>query len=178
MNILYISGSPRRGGNTDYLLNMLRAAIGGTMLRLADYDVRACQACRDCRGSGECVLQDDMRRVIIPKLLQSDAVIMGTPVYYNNVSGQMKLFMDRTHCLTGLLRNKIGGAVVVGRKYGAEGAITAIHAFMLKHEMIPANRGVFGMAFDRGEIREDQEAIKATQRLGERVEELGSLLGK
>lgn len=63
------------------------------------------------------------------------------------------------------LRNKIGGAVVVGRRDGAEGVITAIHAFFLKHEMIPANRGVHGRAFAWGEIKEDNEAIETTLRL-------------
>ena len=64
----------------------------------------------------------------------------------------MKAFMDRTWCIKGKLRNKIGGAIVVGRRYGIESAITAINAFFLKHEMTPANRGVCGIAFEEGEL--------------------------
>jgi multimeric flavodoxin WrbA len=84
--------------------------------------------------------------------------------------------MDRTWCIRGKLKNKIGGAIVVGRRYGAESAITAINAFFLKHEMIIANRGVFGIAFDVGEIKQDKQAIKATEELAKRIKELISLV--
>ncbi|MBS3766254.1 flavodoxin family protein, partial [Candidatus Bipolaricaulota bacterium] len=84
-------------------------------------------------------------------------------------------FIDRTWSIKGQLRNKIGGAVVVGRKYGAESAITAINAFFLKHEMVPANRGVHGIAFEEGEIVQDEEALEASKRLGKRIKELAEL---
>lgn len=50
-------------------------------------------------------------------LLESDAIVLGSPVYFNNVSAQMKAFMDRTWCMRGRLKNKIGGALVVGKRY-------------------------------------------------------------
>jgi len=177
MDIVYISGSPRKNSNTDYLLNVLNSIISGTMIKLSDYCIESCQACRDCRGKGECVIRDDMQKLIIPKLLKSNVIVLGIPVYFNNVSSQMKLFMDRTYCLIGLLKNKVGRAIVVGRKYGAESAITAINAFFLKHEIIPANRGVLGIAFNTGEIEQDHEAIEATKSLGNRIIELGKILG-
>jgi len=105
-----------------------------------------------------------------------DAIVLGSPVYFNNVSSYMKTFMDRTWWLRGLLRNKIGGAVVVGRRYGAESALTAMHAFFLKHEMIPANRGVSGIAYKRGEIEQDHCSLEDARKLGERILELCSLL--
>ncbi len=118
-----------------------------------------------------------MREAITPMLMGSDALVLGTPVYFNNVSAQLKAFMDRTWPLRGKLRNKIGGAVVVGRRYGLEGAVTAINAFFLKHEMIPANRGVYGIAFKQKEITQDREAIEAASNLGERILELGRIIG-
>ena len=84
--------------------------------------------------------------------------------------------MDRTYSLIGLLKNKVGGAIVVGRKYGSESAITAMNAFFLKHEIIPANRGVSGIAFNTGEIEQDYEAAEATKSLGKRIIELGKIL--
>ena len=112
----------------------------------------------------------------MPMLFAADAVVLGSPVYFNNVSAQLKAFIDRSWSIRGKLKNKIGGAVVVGRRYGAESAITAIHAFFLKHEMIPANRGVSGIAFDRGDVEQDLEAVEAAKRLGERIKELGDIL--
>ncbi len=176
MKILYISGSPRKSSNTDYLLNVLHSKIKGEMIKLSDYRIDSCHACMDCRGKGECVIKDDMQEIIIPKLLESKVIVLGSPIYFNNVSSQMKAFIDRTHCLMGLLKNKIGGAIVVGRRFGAESAITAINAFFLKHEIIPSNRGVVGIAFNAGEIEKDVEAIKDTKKLGDRILNLEKIL--
>ena len=115
-----------------------------------------------------------MKTVLTPKLLDADAIVIGTPVYFNNVTAQLKAFIDRTWALRGKLRNKIGGAVVVGRRYGAEGAITAVNSFFLKHEMLIANRGVSGMAFDPEAIKDDAESVGAVKRLGARILELGN----
>ena len=172
LKILYISGSPRKKSNTDHLLRIAQSVTGGEFIKLVDYRIEPCTSCRTCLEIDSCVIQDDMTKIIIPKLLQSDAIVVGSPVYFNNVSAQTKAFIDRTWCVRGRLRNKIGGAVVVGRRYGAESAITAINAFFLKHEMIPANRGVFGIGFDEGDVAEDEEAINAAKRLGERILEL------
>jgi multimeric flavodoxin WrbA len=177
MKIVYISGSPRKNSNTDYLLDMLKSQIGGNIIKLSDYHIESCRACMDCRGKGECVTNDDIQKMIIPELLESDVVVLGSPVYFNNVSSQMKAFMDRTHCLIGLLHNKIGGSIVVGRKYGAESAITAINAFFLKHDMIPANRGVLGFAFELGEMEKDVGAIEDTKKLGARIIDLTKIVG-
>lgn len=177
MNLVYISGSPRRKSNTDYVLNLCLAITRGEFIKLSEYKIEPCKACQDCRGAGKCLIDDDMQKIIIPKLLKSDGIVLGSPVYFNNVSAQMKTFMDRTYCLMGLLKNKIGGAIVVGRRYGAESAITTINAFFLKHAVIPANRGISGIAFKPGEILNDEETIDAAKKLGNRVLELRKMLG-
>jgi multimeric flavodoxin WrbA len=177
MNILYISGSPRKKSNTDGLLREALAVTGGEFIKLTDYLVEPCQSCWSCVKSENCAIDDDMTRKLIPMLLKVDAMVLGTPVYFNNVSAQLKAFMDRNWCIKGKLRNKIGGAVVVGRRDGAEGAITAIHALFLKHEMIPANRGVHGRAYAAGEIVHDPESLDSAGKLGKRLMELGAILG-
>ena len=177
MRIVYVSGSPRKNSNTDYLLKSVLSVTGGRFVKLSDYRIEPCNSCRRCQKLGKCVIDDDMSNVILPMLLKADAIVLGSPVYFNNVSAQTKAFMDRTWCVRGQLRNKIGGAVVVGRRYGIESAITAINSFFLKHEMIPANRGVCGIAFEEGEIIKDREAIEAAKKLGERIKELGKMKG-
>jgi multimeric flavodoxin WrbA len=122
------------------------------------------------------MIDDDMTKVLIPILLKADVIVLGSPVYFNNVSAQLKAFMDRTWCLRGKLKNKIGGAIVVGRRDGIESAIVAINSFFLKHEMIPANRGVYGLAFKEEEIKEDKEAIELIKSLGDRIKELVGIL--
>ena len=176
MNVLCISGSPRDGSNTDVLLSRIAAGTGGELIKLTDYDVRPCTSCWACVKNDTCCIDDDMSRLIIPRLRGADAIALGTPVYFNNVSAQLKAFIDRTWPLRGDLRNKIGGCVVVGRRYGAEGAVAAINAFFLKHEMIVADRGVAGIAYGRNEVCDDLESIEAADRLAERILELGRAL--
>ncbi len=172
MDKIYISGSPREESNTDHLLKKTQEITEGEFLKLVDYDIKPCDSCWSCREKENCVIDDDMTEMIIPKLLEADVVILGSPVYFNNVSSQLKTFIDRTWSIRGKLRNKIGGTIVVGRKYGHESAITAINSFFLKHEMIVANRGVSGIAFEKGTITEDEEALEAAKRLGSRIMEL------
>ncbi|MDD4096771.1 MAG: flavodoxin family protein [Oscillospiraceae bacterium] len=113
-----------------------------------------------------------MTKTMTPLILSCDGIVLGSPVYFNNVSAQLKNFIDRTWCIKKDLKDKIGGAVVVGRRYGAESAITAMDSFFLKHEMIVANRGVSGIAFEEKEILKDDEAVRAVKALGKRINEL------
>jgi len=176
MEVLYLSGSPRKKSNTDYLLMQMLSQTAGEFVKITDYRIEPCHSCWKCLKLGRCVIEDDMSNELMPRLLKADAIILGSPVYFNNVSAQLKAFIDRTWCLKGKLRNKIGGAVVVGRNDGAEGAITAIHAFFLKHDMIPANRGVHGYAYAKQEIEDDPEAMESAKKLAARILELGKIM--
>ena len=176
MNVLYICGSPRRNGNTERLLAIMREVLPGELLRVMDHRIEPCRSCWACVQRGRCVLDDDFTGIIWPKMSACDAFVIGCPVYFNNVPSQTKALIDRTWAYRGELCNTIAGAVVVGRRYGAEGAIAALHAFFLKHEMIPANRGVCGEAFEAGEIEDDEEGLAAAVRLAERIRALGTLL--
>ena len=176
MNVLYVSGSPRKKSNTDYLLKLMLSITGGQFVKLSDYQIEPCKSCWACLKLDQCTVDDEMSCMLIPMLLTADAIVLGSSVYFNNVSAQLKTFIDRSWSIRGKLKNKIGGAVVVGRRYGAESAITAINAFFLKHEMIPANRGVCGIAFNPGDVQQDLEAVEAAKRLSERIIELGKIL--
>ncbi len=154
----------------------MQPITGGQLVKLTDYQIEPCESCWACQRLDDCTVDDGMTQVLTRMLFAADAIVLGSPVYFNNVSAQLKAFIDRSWSIRGKLRNKIGGAVVVGRRYGAESAITAINAFLLKHEMIPANRGVSGIAFNAGDIQQDLEAIEAARRLAERINELGDIL--
>ena len=172
INIVYVSGSPRRRSNTDHLLKCILGDTGGTFIKLSDYAIEPCRSCWTCRKTGSCVVNDDMSTVLVPKILEADAIVVGTPVFFNNVSAQLKAFIDRTWSIRGRLKDKVGAAVVVGRRYGAEGAIAAIHSFFLKHQMIVANRGISGTAFEAGQIEDDVESMEAARKLGPRILDL------
>ncbi len=176
MDIVYISGSPRKNSNTDILLKLSLTITGGVFIKLTDYNIKPCNSCWACQKLGKCIIEDDMTKKVLPLLLDSDGIVIGSPVFFNNVSAQTKALIDRTWCIKEDLRNKIAGTIVVGRKYGAESAITAINSFFLKHEMLISNRGVCGIAYEQEEILRDTEAVNAAKYLGERIKELGNII--
>ena len=99
MKVLGIDGSPRKDGNTEKLLRKVLAGAleaGGAVeiLKLADLDLGYCKGCGACRANGECVIPDDMDRIVL-SIQQSDVIVLASPVYAWQVTGQTKVFMDR-----------------------------------------------------------------------------------
>jgi len=176
-----VSGSPRRESNTDMLLNHLLSKLGSygvscTKLRLRNYKISPCYSCRKCLELGSCCIKDDMTECIIPHLLQAHIMIIASPVHFDNVSALTKVFMDRTWCLRGKLKNKVLGCIVVGRGYGLDSALVAIHNWGLKHKMIIGDRGVAGVGFDYGDVSNDARAFKDADKHAERLVELAKLI--
>lgn len=100
MKALTIVASPRRGGNTDTVLRCMEEVIVSRGCRvnkiyLNEINMRGCQGCMSCKKvTDRCVLEDGMTPVY-DLIQESDTVLMGTPVYLWDVSGQFKLFVDR-----------------------------------------------------------------------------------
>jgi len=99
-NILIISSSPRKNGNSDILCDeFMRGAITAghhvEKIRLADQHINYCTGCCACMGGrGRCVQRDDMNG-ILEKILAADVLVLASPVYFRSFNGQMKTFMDR-----------------------------------------------------------------------------------
>jgi multimeric flavodoxin WrbA len=106
MKILAVAGSPRRGGNSDTLLEQAidGAQSAGATVELAilsQLDVHPCTGCESCFADGRCVVGDDYQD-LYDKVLEADAVMLASPVYFTNVSGWTKAFIDRFQCLWAL----------------------------------------------------------------------------
>jgi multimeric flavodoxin WrbA len=103
MNIVCLLGSPRKNGNSatvaEKLLSHARELGAETeTIYLNELNYRGCQACYACKnGSEDCVLQDDLTAVL-EKVRDADALVLASPVYYGDVSAQLKAFIDRTFC--------------------------------------------------------------------------------
>ena len=99
-NILILSSSPRRGGNSDTLCDeFMRGAIeSGNQVEkifLRDKNIHPCTGCSVCsRYKKPCPQKDDVAEVI-EKMLAADVIVMGTPVYFYAMSAQMKMMIDR-----------------------------------------------------------------------------------
>ena len=103
MRVLGINGSPRRGGNTDLLLDeVIRgAASRGAEVKtiiLNDLDFIACQHCDACLKKGKCKYQDDMQ-MIYRELEQADRIVLASPIHFMGITAQMKAMIDRCQAL-------------------------------------------------------------------------------
>lgn len=99
MKILGLEGSPRKNGNTEKLVKSILegATENGAetkFYKLTKMNISLCLGCFNCRETGTCVTEDDMQ-LLLEEIQASDAIILGSPVYMWQVSGQTKLFMDR-----------------------------------------------------------------------------------
>lgn len=102
MYILGISGSPRKGGNSDILLDKALEGAGSEgvvteKIILNDLNFRPCQECGGCDATGTCVIKDDMR-VVHEKFEEADRIIIASPIFFGSISAQTKAMIDRFNC--------------------------------------------------------------------------------
>jgi multimeric flavodoxin WrbA len=130
MKVIGISGSPRKG-NTEWMLEKLlkdieKSGVDTELILLRKSTIKGCDGCLSCDIGGEarkgaCRIDDNMQG-IYPKLLEADAWALGTPVYFELLSGLLKNFMDRTCPIW----PKLEGKPVVGIAVAEEGIGKAI----------------------------------------------------
>lgn len=99
-NILIISASPRKGGNSDTLCDeFLRGAKDGgsnaEKIFLRDKRINYCTGCGVCNNTHKCVQNDDMAE-ILDKMVKADVIVLATPVYFYTMDAQLKTLIDRT----------------------------------------------------------------------------------
>jgi len=178
MKILGISGSPRKKGNTQALLKVAMEASkikDMKLIHLVDYKIMPCDGCGNCWETKKCHIDDDLEKVII-ELVNSDAIILGSPAYYGTVSAQMKAFIDRSGELLGArdypLKNKIGGALSVARRWGHLTTWTALLLYLLNMRLV-----LPGAGWGSATAREPKQVVKDKEGIN-RAKELGESMGK
>lgn len=103
MFVLGLLGSPRRGGNSEWLLDAVLEGARSVGARtekviLNDLEMSACQGCNRCLDSGECIVKDDMTPIY--GLLEiADALVISSPIYFSGLTAQTKMMIDRCQCL-------------------------------------------------------------------------------
>jgi multimeric flavodoxin WrbA len=99
MNVLMINASPRKKGITSTLLDEVKRVMNPAYLtdtvRIQDLEIRPCIGCLKCRPDKPCVLPKDDANLLAEKIKEADLLIIGSPVYWGNMPGPLKLFFDR-----------------------------------------------------------------------------------
>ncbi len=175
MKVLGVVCSPRKNGNTEIMMEVALAGASGLgaeteLWTTAGKDLRPCDACKSCvEKGGKCHIDDDMQE-LYPKVLAADGIIFGSPSYFDSVSAQAKIVIDRLYCLYLMfaLVNKVAGVINVASTSGHEGAYTPFRHFIKFAHMFPAEQA-YGFALDKGEVRKDKYAMRASEELGEQI---------
>ena len=174
MRILALVGSPRRGSNTDTLIEetLKGFKVGGhthEKIYLYKYEISACIDCRKCKkGDCVCVVNDGMQQ-IYPKMDEADLIIFGTPNYWYGPTAKMKLLIDRMRPYAA--NEKLKGKKAVVITPAAEGPNACgplIEMFRMSFDYLEMEftGKILAEAYERGEIKGDHEVLKNAYDLG------------
>ena len=182
MNVVAFNGSSRKDGNTDRLLRIVlgelqREGVKTEYVEMAGKRVRGCTACYRCvdRQDGRCVLDDDPVNEWIEKMIVSEGILLGSPVYFADLSASMKALIERAGMVArangDLLRRKVGAAVVAVRRAGAVHTFDSMnHFFLISQMIIPgANYWNVGIGREKGEVEGDVEGRGTMEVLGKNM---------
>jgi multimeric flavodoxin WrbA len=189
MKAIAINGSPRGGGNTEIMLKKvlepLEAAGWSTeYLRIGGQPVRGCMACMKCveKRNGRCIIEGDVVNEYLEIMYAADAIILGSPTYFADVTSELKALIDRAGFVAlangGAFSGKIGAAVVAVRRGGATHVFNTINnMFLISSMVVPGSLyWNLGMGCDKGEVRDDDEAMRNMSHLGQTIAWLGAAM--
>lgn len=135
MKVLAINGSARIEDNTSLLIyavceELKREGIETVTIGLTDCEIAPCKGCFACSGHNNCAFSNDGFTDIFTKMTEADGIILGSPAYSADVSGIMKVFLERAGVVAatnpGILRHKVGVAVAAVRRAGGLTAIDTL----------------------------------------------------
>lgn len=182
MKVVAFNGSPRRKGNTEILISevfkILNAeGIENEMIQLGNKPVHGCTACGKCKEiqNGKCHIKNDHLNYCIEKMVEADGIIIGSPVYFADVTTEVKALIDVAGYVTRannhLLKRKVGAAVIAVRRGGALHTFESINNFFLINQMIVPGSSYWNFAFGRnpGDVLSDEEGMQTIRTLGENM---------
>ncbi len=181
MKAVAINGSPRKGGNTEFMLNtvlegLAQEGIETKLIQVGGTNIHGCRACWACKTlkNGKCVCNDDIFNEIIDEVIDADVIILGTPSYYSDMTPELKAFIDRFGLVAsavGALKHKIGAGVVAQRRGGGVAIQSTLHHMFLMNEMIICGSTYWNIGFGREkeEVAQDAEAISNMKNLAENI---------
>ncbi|MDO9464951.1 MAG: flavodoxin family protein [bacterium] len=185
MKVLGINGSPRRGGNTDILLdNVLKGAQNKgaevEKIVLNDLEFSPCQECENMPNDGFCIIEDNMQ-TIYRKVEEADVIILASPIFFGSLSAQTKMMIDRFQCVWRakyIFKKQVFGKRKIGVFISVEGSKRKDFfdnaRSIVKNFFVTINADYkedlfcFGIG-EKGAILKHPELLKKAFRLGEKL---------
>jgi multimeric flavodoxin WrbA len=182
MRVLAVNGSPREHGNTHLMLKRVCDRLAGAGMEIDEVYLHAkgiapCGACMICvqTKDGQCHGENDAANEVIDRTRRADIILLGSPVYFGSLTGQIKAYMDRVGFVSrqgnNFLRRKIGAAVVPARRAGQLFTFAELNMWFLINGMIVPGSTYWNIGFGRreGEVSEDAEAMATLDELAENI---------
>ncbi|MCC7565890.1 MAG: flavodoxin family protein [Methanomicrobiaceae archaeon] len=170
LKVAALNGSPRKSGNTSILIRHIldeleHEGIETELVQVGGRMIRGCTDCRSCFENQDrrCVFDDDIVNGCIGKMCDADGIILGSPVYFLDVTSEMKALIDRAGVVArangGLFRRKVATAAAAVRRSGANHTVDTLLHFMLYSGMAVPGVQVIGIGRDIGDVWKDEEGI-------------------
>jgi multimeric flavodoxin WrbA len=182
MKVVAFNGSSRKDSNTAILVKtvldeLAKEGIESEFIQLAGESLRGCVACRKCfeRKDRRCAVDADNLNEYLAKMIEAQGIILGSPVYFTDVSANMKALIERCGFVSvangGLLKRKVGAAVVAVRRAGAVHTFDTVNHLFLHAQMIVvgSNYWNLGIGRERGEVKGDTEGLETLKTLGQNM---------
>jgi multimeric flavodoxin WrbA len=179
MKVVGFNGSPRKDGNTFALINRVcheleKEGIETDIVQLSEKEIHGCIGCYKCSENKDkrCAVKTDAANEYIEKMAEADGIILGSPVYFIDVTPEMKALIDRTGYVSRangrMYKNKVGATVAALRRFGAMHAIDSMNHFFLSQEVFIVGRAI-AFGGDKGEVEKDEEGMQLAKALGQRM---------
>lgn len=182
MKVVAINGSPRKGGNTELMLKKVLEAVEKhgvetQFIQIGGTNIHGCRGCWACKSlqNRKCVCDDDILNGILEDVFNADAIVLGTPSYFSDMTPELKSFIDRAGVVAlgngKLFKHKIGAGVIAQRRGGGTSIQASLHHMFLMSEMIIPGSTYWNLGFGREkeEVLSDEEAMQNMENLGENI---------
>lgn len=182
MHVVAFNGSPNKNGNTFHALQMVvdeleKQGITTEIVHVGNKAVRGCLACGQCvkKRNEQCIQTEDPVNEWLQKMKAADGLLFGSPVHYSAMAGTMKSFMDRAFYVAGvnggMLRHKVGAAVVAVRRSGGIPTFNQLNNFICYSEMLMPTSNYWNVIHGTrpGEAVNDEEGKQIMRVLGKNM---------
>ena len=182
VNVILLSGSPRKNSNTMDVLDVCaneieKNGLTSEVLSLRGMTIQSCIACNKCVEKGNCVLNDGLDE-IIEKIRNADGFIPGAPVYFGTARGDIMSALQRIGKVSrgtdDFLSWMVGGPIAVARRGGHTLTLQEMAMFFPINNMIMVGSRYWNMvfAYEEGTTNEDMEGLEMVKLFGENVANL------
>jgi len=182
MKVLAVNGSPRPKGNTSIMLGwvaeeLTKAGVEVETCQIGGQLIAGCKACGVCgeKQDRRCVQGQDLINEVITKMLEADGLILGSPVFFSDLTPELKAFIDRAGFVSlgngRLMTRKVGASVVAGRRAGHIHTHDSLNHFFGIMGMFTVGSIYWNVGFGRGagEVEADAEARRTMVALGQNM---------